>query len=199
MVALGRDSISSPLLGLDASLGHQTSNPVAPHTPKLCRMASRTRAAAMLLMPGHELANHFLSSFRTQCSGIGSCNPVVEAADGDLQQATEQLHSENGLLCQDECVSHGFSLAKKAAAFFRISRSTSTTRFSFSRALSCRLRSSISLRASRRAFASPRGEDTPAALLHLARVTSEMPSSLATSRTDLPLSIERRTAPSLNS
>src|SRR2546428_12439357 len=49
--------------------------------------------------------------------------PGVEARARHLERAAEHPHREDGLLRRDEPGSHGFSLAKKAVAFFWMSRS----------------------------------------------------------------------------
>src|SRR5690606_5539647 len=66
--------------------------------------------------------------------------PAAVAAGGDLEHSAQDRDGEAGLLRVDELESHEFSFAKKAAAFFRISRSISSTlirlrssRFSLSR------------------------------------------------------------------
>src|ERR1700735_3958330 len=56
--------------------------------------------------------------------------PCVVAALGNTQHATQRRNAVLGLLRPDERESHRFSLAKKAAAFFNISRSSLRTRFS---------------------------------------------------------------------
>src|SRR5207244_7115422 len=56
--------------------------------------------------------------------------PGVEARARHLERAAEHPHREDGLLRGDEPESHGFSFAKKAVAFFRMSRSIRSVRFS---------------------------------------------------------------------
>src|SRR6187200_1276977 len=49
--------------------------------------------------------------------------PGVVAAWGNLEHAAHRSHGEMGLLLVDEGEFHSLSFAKKAAAFFKISRS----------------------------------------------------------------------------
>src|SRR3954471_19844473 len=61
--------------------------------------------------------------------------PCVEARTRDLQRPAQLAHLScrrcRGVLRFDERELHAFSLAKNAAAFFRMSLSTRRTRFSF--------------------------------------------------------------------
>src|SRR5262249_56000803 len=56
--------------------------------------------------------------------------PRVEASPRDLERPAQQPHGERGLLRGDEREPHGFSFAKKAVAFFKMSRSMRSVRFS---------------------------------------------------------------------
>ena len=56
--------------------------------------------------------------------------PGVVSAWRHLQHAAQAPHGVVGLLLVNERESHAFSFAKKAAAFFRISRSSRNTRTS---------------------------------------------------------------------
>src|SRR5262245_8273622 len=62
--------------------------------------------------------------------------PRVVPAPRDAKGATQHADGVLRLLRVDERKSHRFSLAKKAAAFFSISRSSLRTRFSLRRAAS---------------------------------------------------------------
>src|SRR5690242_1478072 len=70
---------------------------------------------------------------------VGPLLPRIEAAARDPQTATQQAERVVRLLRRDEAKLHRRSFAKKAAAFFSISRSSRRIRFSFrSRASSSR-------------------------------------------------------------
>ena len=60
-----------------------------------------------------------------------SPRPRIEPAAGHLEHLTEVRNRHRGLLRLDERESYSLSFAKKAAAFFRTSRSTRNRRFSF--------------------------------------------------------------------
>src|SRR6188768_3772127 len=60
----------------------------------------------------------------------GPSPPRVIPARRDVQDPTEPPHAIGGLLRVDEAKSHSLCLAKKAVAFFRISRSSRSSRFS---------------------------------------------------------------------
>ena len=62
---------------------------------------------------------------------LGPPAPRVEPARRHVERPTERLHRAARLLRVDERKPHAFSLTKKAAAFFRISRSVRSTRISF--------------------------------------------------------------------
>ena len=49
--------------------------------------------------------------------------PGVITTAGDREHATQDLHRIGRLLCLDEAIPHPDSLAKKATAFFKMSRS----------------------------------------------------------------------------
>src|SRR5262249_45306269 len=59
--------------------------------------------------------------------------PGVIPVRRDIERATEHTNSEGGLLRDDPRELHCWCFAKKAAAFFRISRSVRSSRFSFRR------------------------------------------------------------------
>ena len=60
----------------------------------------------------------------------------IEAAGRDVQRPTKSRDRELGLLRRNPGKRHAWCLAKKAAAFFRMSRSIRSSRFSLSRASS---------------------------------------------------------------
>ena len=63
--------------------------------------------------------------------------PRVEPARRDLQHPTHRAYAEGGLLRLDEREPYTWSLAKKAAAFFRISRSVRSVRTSLRSRRTC--------------------------------------------------------------
>src|SRR5262249_39808671 len=68
----------------------------------------------------------------------GAAPPGVVAGGRDLQRFAEQAHGPPALVLVDEAEGHVASLAKNAAAFFRMSRSASSRLFSARRrASSC--------------------------------------------------------------
>jgi len=54
--------------------------------------------------------------------GLGALAPSVVAAAGDLEDAAEDRDRDLGLLGLDKREPYALSLAKKAAAFFRLFR-----------------------------------------------------------------------------
>src|SRR5262245_55713418 len=81
---------------------------------------------------------------------LGPSAPRAVAAAGHAQDRAHQLHGELIVMFVDECELRGSSLAKKAVAFFRISRSSVSRRFSSRRR---------AFSASRAAGASPGGPE----------------------------------------
>src|SRR5438445_4194244 len=119
--------------------------------------------------------------------------PGVEARARHLERAAEHPHREDGLLRGDEPESHGVSFAKKAVAFFRMSRSIRSVRFSR------RSRPSSSRSSVVSAPGVPRPASISACRTQLRSAVSVRSSSRATVGTDLPLSRTSRTASALNS
>src|SRR3989441_7372626 len=119
--------------------------------------------------------------------------PRVEARARHLERAAEHPHREDGLLRGDEPESHGCSFAKKAVAFFRMSRSIRSVRFSR------RSRPSSSRSSVVSAPGVPRPASISACRTQLRSAVSVRSRSRATVRTDLPLSRTSRTASALNS
>src|SRR5436309_2817505 len=119
--------------------------------------------------------------------------PGVEARARHLERAAEHPHWEDGLLRGDEPESHGFSFAKKAVAFFRMSRSIRSVRFSR------RSRPSSSRSAVVSAPGAPRPASISACRTQLRSAVSVRSSSRATAPMAFPLSRTTRTACALNS
>src|SRR2546426_4101583 len=119
--------------------------------------------------------------------------PGVEARARHLERAAQQPDRDGGLLRGDEREPHAFSFAKKAAAFFRMSRSIRSVRFSR------RSRPSSSRSSVVNAPAGPRPASISPWRTQLRSAVSVRSSSRATAVTDLPLSRTIRTACALNS
>jgi hypothetical protein len=90
-----------------------------------------------LLMDGLDLDGESLASLLLRAGG--AMPPGVVAAGSDLQQPTHQPHRPLPAVFIEEAVFHSDSLAKKAVAFFNMSRSIWSRLFS-----ACRRRSSSS-------------------------------------------------------
>ena len=93
-------------------------DPAAPPAPAGCRSCCDSRRGSRRPRPPRLriLAQALADAGRRSLPG-------VEARSRDLQHPAHQRHRETGLLRRDERESHSLSLAKKAVAFFRISRS----------------------------------------------------------------------------
>src|SRR5256885_15054168 len=119
--------------------------------------------------------------------------PGVVSGAGDLEYPAHQPHRIAGLLRCDKSESHSLSLAKKAVAFFRISRSSRSRWFS-------RLSSASSSRSLRfKAPSGPRPASISACATHRRRAVWPMPSSTATWPMLLPLRWISRTVSALYS
>src|SRR4029434_134749 len=82
------------------------------------------RSPVNLANPGKQLG-------AALCGGAGrSSAPSVVAAAADLQHAALDADGPEHAMVVDEAVSHGDSFAKKAVAFFKMSRSMVRRRFS---------------------------------------------------------------------
>src|SRR5262245_3589031 len=119
--------------------------------------------------------------------------PGVESGARHVKSATEQPHWEGGLLPGDEGEPHAFSFAKKAVAFFRMSRSIRRVRTSRQSWPNSSRSAVVS------APAGPCPASTSACRTQLRSAVSVRSNSRATVGTDLPLSRTRRTASALNS
>src|SRR6185503_13617267 len=119
--------------------------------------------------------------------------PRVEPRPRDLQRAAQQPDWKRGLLRGDERKPHGFSFAKKAVAFFRMSRSIRNVRTSRRRRANSSRSSVVS------APGRPRPASTSACRTHSRSAVSVRSSSRAIAPTDFPLSRTSRTVSALNS
>ena len=122
----------------------------------------------------------------------GTTLPRVESASGDVEYLTEVRERHAGLLRLDERESYSLSLATKAAAFFRTSRSTRRRRFSL-RSRRSSSRSSV-VKPRRPCVRSARARST-----QLRNADSVRSRSRATCPTLRSSSSTSRTAPALNS
>src|SRR5690606_24791201 len=116
----------------------------------------------------------------------------VEAGPRDAEGLAELCHRERGLLRGDARKLHVLSFAKKAAAFFRMSRSILSSRTSL-RSRASSVRSSV-VRPVLPLVRSARARST-----HCRSADGVRSRSRATSPTLLPWSSTRATAPALNS
>src|SRR5688572_17415090 len=111
-----------------------TSQPTTPHEPghtlaarapaagaQLCVDARAAIAAVALGVDRGHLQGQ--PTVLSHTSRLGSCLPGVKAGPRNAQRPAKGGDGETGLLRLDERKPHAWSLAKKAAAFFRISRS----------------------------------------------------------------------------
>src|SRR5215469_5393027 len=120
---------------------------------------------------------------------LAAPTPGVKPTARHLQDPTQDLHWIRGLLRLDEAIPHDDSLANKAIAFFRMSRSCRT--WSSSR------RTALSSSVARKPFV-PSGI-LAACRFHRLSVVWPMPSSRATCVAVFPLRRSRSTASCLNS
>src|SRR5690348_12236710 len=119
--------------------------------------------------------------------------PGIEARPGDPEHLAQRGYGEAGLLRRDEAELHSLSLAKKAVAFFRMSRSIRRRLFSRRSCAS----SSRSLVVS--APAGPRPASISACRTHRRSAVSVRSSSRAIAPILFPLSRTNRTVSALNS
>src|SRR5215831_13023626 len=120
---------------------------------------------------------------------VAAPTPRVKPTARDVQHPTQHLHGMGGLLHLDEPISQVDSLAKKAIAFFKMSRSCRT--WSSSR------RTALSSSVARKPFV-PSGI-LAACRFHRLNVVCPIPSSRATCVQVLPLCRSSSTASCLNS
>src|SRR6266700_6262069 len=171
-------------------LAHQAAHPV----PAIPELGVHPRAAIALAALGVDRLN--LDPEPLILLGAGCCRPRVprvEAGTGHLQGPAQHPHGIGGLLHRDEGESHSLSLAKKAVAFFKMSRSIRTVRSSR------RKRPSSSRSSVVRAPAGPWPASIPACRTQARTALSVRPSSWATTPMDFPLSRINRTVSALNS
>src|SRR6185503_8625783 len=115
--------------------------------------------------------------------------PGIEPTPGDVEHSTQYAHRIDRLLRLDKTISHSDSLAKKATAFFKMSRSM--------RNCSTSRRNTFSSSVARKLFV-PRGA-VATCRIHRLNVGCGMPSSRATWHSLFPLRRHKSTASCLNS
>src|SRR5688572_14757352 len=185
---------SLPHLALESFLPHQPGHALlADGFAVLLQVLPQIGASVTMLAGGMERAQ-LCAQHQITLRPRGQCpfRPRIEAAGRDLQTAAQTRHRVPGLLRCDERKSHRWCFAKKAAAFFRISRSSWRIRFSLRRRAS----------SSRSAVVSPVRpfeRSARACLIHWVSGDGTRSSSRATAVTPLPSSRTKRTACCLNS
>ena len=120
---------------------HQAHDPFAAHVLVLLEqiLVDARAAVAMLALLERRPHQHFQSAIVARMRRFRTTLPGVEATAGDAQTPTENRDGVLGLLRGDEPKSYRLCFAKKAVAFFRMSRSSCRMRFSLrSRASSSR-------------------------------------------------------------
>src|SRR3954451_8946684 len=194
VIAHGRHLVAASCPGHDPLLTHQPSDalladPLAVVDEIFPDARPTVRSTAGLVRRPHAHAQMAIAA------GVGrfrAALPRVEAAARDLQTATQDRYRVGGLLRGDEPESYRLCFAKKAVAFFKISRSSWRMRFS----LRSRVNSSRSLvvRPVRPCVRSAR-----ARLTQSRSAVSVKSRSRAAAPTVFPSSRTKRTALALNS
>src|SRR5690606_12225737 len=171
---------------------HQPGHPVL-----AAALAQITQVAGNLAVAVHAPALHpgLLDQAQYAPIVLGPCRqrrptPGVVAAGVHAQHPAHAAHPELPFVVAHEGVLHPDCLAKYAAAFFRMSRSSVTRRSSD---LSRRNSSAWS------AVAARSGPDRPYCFRHVWRLWIDTPSRSATSATEWPRSVTCLTASTLNS
>src|SRR5712692_4158950 len=194
MIAHGRDCEPLAHPCFQALFLHQSDHALAADVFLLFeQILVDTRAAVPMLAPLKRRPDqHFQAAIVTGMRRFQTALPGVEATARHAQTATENTDGMLGLLRRDEGKPHRLCFAKKAAAFFRISRSSWAIRNSFrSRASSSR---SAVVRPVLPCVRSARARST-----QLRSADSVKPKSRATAPIVLPSSSTSRTAPAMNS
>src|SRR3989454_7371236 len=196
MVMLGHDAEAPGALGHDPVLTPQASDPLAAADdagcgqgpPGLDRSVARARLRVHSLNSGQEVTIPLCPAT------LGSSSPRIVAAATDVQDGTHTQDAKFPAMLTDEAVLHGHSLAKYAAAFFKISRS------SRSRSFSRRRRANSSWGAGCRPR--PGNATVPcwsSSVAHLYKWLRRRPNSRATAAAGRPEDFQSRIASSLNS
>src|SRR5713226_827607 len=195
MVAVGSLHPPSTYLPLEPLVSHQADDAFTADRDALgLQLLVDSRAA---VGPATELVGfagkHRQTAVLPRPSAFGAIAPSIEPARRDTEMTAHERDWEVGLLRSNEREFHWFSLAKKAAAFFRSSRSIRSSRFSFLRRAS----------SSRSLVVSAPGGPWPASICalftHSPMSVWSTPRSRATSLLVLPALRTRSAAPALNS
>lgn len=136
-MGLGGGLKLAPTLTLQLLLFHQASHPRTANGLSLLGQVSPNTTGAIdlaaALVAGLDLLSQ--TTILLLSPALRPLTPLVVAATGDLQ-GLEELDLELLLVLLDKGVLHGLYLAKYAAAFFNISRSSFKRAFSFFKRLS---------------------------------------------------------------
>src|SRR5690554_774751 len=196
MAAIRRDPIASTITHPLTGFPHQASRLIPAHRitqrPQPLRHAPGTVGVVRGFCQTPDTGQH-LGTLRVRRSPL-SPQIVVESTATDAQQPAKQLHRIGLPLLGNEPISQFDSFAKKAVAFFRISRSSFSCRFSdrSRRSSSC---SGVSWPLPRNAWASSAWYS----LIQRPSMVALMPRFRAASACLYPFSVTSRTASSLNS
>src|SRR5579864_2612632 len=194
VIAHRRDGVPLAHPGFQALFLHQSDHALAAHVLLLLEqiLVNARTAVPMLALLERRPDQHFQSAIVTGMRRFRTALPGEEATARHAQTTTENTDGMLCLLRRDEGKPHRLCFAKKAAAFFRISRSSWTIRNSFrSRASSSRsavVRPVLPCVRSARACSTQFRSDD-----------SVKPKSRAAAATVLPSSRTSRTAPVLYS
>ena len=128
MLRVGRDSEATARDRTQPQIAHTPGDTTVTDLPALSTESLRDFGTTRTLSAGgkHRLdGNVQLPRLKNSCAR-GTALSRIEAAAGNLHDATQHRHRVLRPLRLDEVVPHIDSLAKKAAAFFRMSRSCDT-------------------------------------------------------------------------
>src|SRR5438094_55079 len=126
MVMLCHDAKAPRAVGHDAILAPKPRDPLAatgdPGSGQSPPGLHRAVAASRLRM--HALDRRQQCTIRVRAATLGPCAPGIIAAATDAQHRTQADEPIDPLVSLNELISHGDSLAKYMAAFFKMSRSS---------------------------------------------------------------------------
>src|SRR5215469_3691571 len=196
MVGVGRTAELPFRLGGDTVLTHELGHGVDAATLAACSQFHMDARAAValfhLLVDGLDLLGQSLAALLLGTGG--AIAPGVVAAAGHLQHLAHQPHRPLTAVRVDEAVLHSDSLAKKAVAFFKMSRSI------WRRLFSARRRRSSSSRAGRLPLPGKAWSPwSSRSFFHLRSRLSAIPRLAAASAKLRPCSVTSLTASTLNS
>src|ERR1700739_4895020 len=125
MAGVGSSAIAALGAGSQTLYAHQPGDPLAPGPlAALAQFHLHPRTAVTAVVLGvYRGDRNRQGSILTSSSRYRPPAPGIETSPRYHQYPTHQRHRETGPLRRDKGESHALSLAKKAVAFFRISRS----------------------------------------------------------------------------